>query len=60
MHKHFNLFYLLLEDKERNKMIKEKFEETKRIIEEFYVKIRQNRPALPHGKDKEHGKEQEP
>ena len=53
MKKHFNLYYLFLEEKEQQKLSKEKSAEIWSIIEAFFHALKKTQPALPM--DKEEG-----
>lgn len=53
MKKHFNLYYLLMEDREKNPMSEQKHVQIQKIIEAFYRKKIPPQKALPPKSEKE-------
>ena len=51
MKKHFNLYYLFLEEKEQQKLSKEKSAEIWSIIEAFFHAVKRTQQALPMEKE---------
>ena len=57
VNKRFNLYYIFLEDKERQKLSKEKSEAIRKNIEEFYRQFWFSRRALPDAPDRNEAEE---
>ena len=53
LRKHFNLYYIFQEDKERFKMSREKSLEIWRMIEKLFCTLSNKQPILPENIEKE-------
>ena len=51
MKKHFNLYYLLREEKLNTERAREQIEKTRKIIEDFFGKIKKSLPGLPENSE---------